>query len=74
MPDTIKVGDKWYISASAARSDERAQVLKHNETFAVLDRFADMRSFSAGGFVSFTQKRNVNLPERTRLGPSKTTS
>ncbi|HEY9447750.1 MAG TPA: glycogen debranching N-terminal domain-containing protein, partial [Burkholderiales bacterium] len=49
MPDTIKVGDKWYISASAARSDERAQMLKHNETFAVLDRYGDMRAFGAGG-------------------------
>ena len=49
MPDTIKVGDKWYISASAARSDERAQVLKHNETFAVLDRYGDMRALGAGG-------------------------
>jgi glycogen debranching enzyme len=49
MPDAIQVGDKWYISASTSRSDERAQVLKHNETFAVVDRFGDMRAFGTGG-------------------------
>ena len=49
MPDVIQIDDKWYISASTSRSDERAQVLKHNETFAVLDRFGDMRAFGTGG-------------------------
>jgi glycogen debranching enzyme len=49
MPDTIKLGDKWYISASSARSDERAQVLKHDGTFALLDRFGDMRAYAAEG-------------------------
>jgi glycogen debranching enzyme len=49
MPDTLQIGDKWYISASSARADDRAQVLKHNDTFAVLDRYGDMRAFVGGG-------------------------
>ena len=48
MTDSIQIGDKWYISARVAHSDQRAQMIKHDGTFAVLDRFGDIRPFDSG--------------------------
>jgi len=44
MVEKIRVDDKWYILATSSPPDERRRVLKHNETFAMFDRFGDIQS------------------------------
>ena len=46
--DKIQIGDKWYVAASSARAEERPQVLKHEETFALFDRFGDVPGLGSG--------------------------
>ncbi|MCM5680805.1 amylo-alpha-1,6-glucosidase [Schlegelella sp. S2-27] len=46
--DKIRVGDKWYVAAHAARSDENPHVLKHDETFVLLDRYGDVQALGKG--------------------------
>ncbi|WKB54651.1 amylo-alpha-1,6-glucosidase [Eleftheria terrae] len=48
MTDKIRIGDKWYVSAHAARTEDNPHVLKHNETFVLFDRFGDVQSLGAG--------------------------
>ncbi|MBI4396458.1 MAG: amylo-alpha-1,6-glucosidase [Elusimicrobia bacterium] len=42
MERIIKVKDQFYILATSSLSDERTQVLKHGETFAIFDRHGDI--------------------------------
>jgi len=44
MAEKIQIGDKWYVSATSARTEESPQVLKHDETFVLFDRFGDMQA------------------------------
>ncbi len=46
--DRIRVGDKWYVAASAARADDTPHVLKHDESFLVADRFGDVDGTGLG--------------------------
>lgn len=48
MNDTIRIGDQWYVAATAARAEESPQVLKHDESFALFDRFGDIHTWGAG--------------------------
>jgi glycogen debranching enzyme len=48
MEEVIKVHDHFYILATASPSDERTRVLKQGETFAVFDRFGDVRPYGFG--------------------------
>ncbi|MCW7537101.1 amylo-alpha-1,6-glucosidase [Aquabacterium sp. A7-Y] len=48
MTDKIRIGDKWYVSAHAARSEDNPHVLKHNEAFLLLDRFGDIHGHGDG--------------------------
>jgi len=48
MVERIQVDDKWYVLATTARADERTRVLKHNETFALFDRYGDIGSTGLG--------------------------
>ena len=41
MDEVIQVQDAFYILSSSSRVDDRTHVLKHNDTFAVFDRFGD---------------------------------
>jgi glycogen debranching enzyme len=48
-PDNaIRVSEQFYILAKAAAADDRTRVLKHNETFALLDRFGDIQPLGLG--------------------------
>jgi glycogen debranching enzyme len=49
MNDRIRIGDQWYVAATAARSEESPQVVKHDETFALFDRFGDIHTWGSGG-------------------------
>src|SRR5512146_670843 len=48
MTDTIRIGDQWYVAAKSARTEENPQVLKHDETFAMFDRFGDIPLAGSG--------------------------
>ncbi|MES2356447.1 MAG: amylo-alpha-1,6-glucosidase [Pseudomonadota bacterium] len=48
MIEKIQIGDKWYVSATSSPADERTRVLKHNETFALFDRYGDIQSIGLG--------------------------
>jgi glycogen debranching enzyme len=46
--DKIQIDDKWYVSATSARTEESPQVLKHDETFVLFDRFGDIQQLGNG--------------------------
>jgi glycogen debranching enzyme len=48
VTEKIQIGDKWYVAATAARTEEAPKVLKHDETFALFDRFGDVPAFGNG--------------------------
>ena len=48
MPRKIQIGDKWYVAATSASTEEQPQVLKNDETFAMFDRFGDIQALSPG--------------------------
>jgi glycogen debranching enzyme len=48
MVDKIQLGEQWYILATASPTDERRRVLKHNDLFALFDRFGDIESIGLG--------------------------
>jgi glycogen debranching enzyme len=44
----IQVDDKWYVLATFAHPEDRPQVLKNDETFAIFDRCGDMQALAPG--------------------------
>ena len=48
MVEKIQLGEQWYILATASPADERRRVLKHDDIFAVFDRFGDIQSIGLG--------------------------
>jgi glycogen debranching enzyme len=48
MVEKIQLGDQWYILATSSPEDERTRVLKHNDTFALFDRFGDIQPIGLG--------------------------
>jgi glycogen debranching enzyme len=43
MADRIRLGEEWYILATSSPPDERRRVLKHDNLFALFDRFGDIQ-------------------------------
>ncbi|RZI42867.1 amylo-alpha-1,6-glucosidase [Herbaspirillum sp. HC18] len=48
MVEKIRLGDQWYILATSSPADERRRVLKHNDLFAMFDRFGDIQPIGLG--------------------------
>ncbi|RJG07227.1 amylo-alpha-1,6-glucosidase [Noviherbaspirillum cavernae] len=48
MVEKVQLGEQWYILATASPADERRRVLKHDDTFALFDRFGDIQSIGMG--------------------------
>ncbi|MGA2192533.1 MAG: amylo-alpha-1,6-glucosidase [Nitrospirota bacterium] len=48
MSDIIKVGDQYYVLATSAFADDRTNVLKEGDTFAVFDRYGDITPMGRG--------------------------
>jgi glycogen debranching enzyme len=48
MVEKIRLGEQWYILATSSPADERRRVLKHNDTFAMFDRFGDIQPIGLG--------------------------
>jgi glycogen debranching enzyme len=47
MSDRIQVGDRWYVAATSARPEEHPQVLKHEQSFVLFDRFGDIQALGS---------------------------
>ena len=48
MEDVIRVQDRFYILATAAKATERTAVLKQDDTFAIFDYSGDIAAFGDG--------------------------
>ncbi|MDI6854082.1 MAG: amylo-alpha-1,6-glucosidase [Deltaproteobacteria bacterium] len=48
IEEVIQVKNRWYVLATSALYEERPQVLKHDETFAVLDRLGNIKKYGLG--------------------------
>ena len=48
MSDVIRWNDQFYILASSSLAENRVEVLKHGETFAVFDRYGDIHQVMPG--------------------------
>jgi glycogen debranching enzyme len=48
MTDPIRIGDQWYVAATASRADESPQAIKSNDTFGLFDRFGDIATWGFG--------------------------
>src|SRR4029078_2144756 len=48
MSEVIRWSDQFYILASSSLAENRVEVLKHGETFAVFDRYGDIHQVVPG--------------------------
>ncbi len=48
MDEVIRVDEGYYILATSGRADDRTRVLKHDDTFAVFDRYGDIQPIGSG--------------------------
>ncbi|MGE0702649.1 MAG: glycogen debranching N-terminal domain-containing protein [Vicinamibacterales bacterium] len=48
VDDIIRINDRYYILATSSRTDERALVLKHGDSFGVFDHYGDIVPFGLG--------------------------
>jgi hypothetical protein len=46
--EVVSLHEQHYIQATSSRADDRTRVLKHDETFAVFDRFGDVQPVGLG--------------------------
>jgi glycogen debranching enzyme len=46
--EILRISDRYYILSTSARIDDRTRVLKHDDTFAVFDRFGDVEGSGTG--------------------------
>ena len=46
--EVVSLHEQYYIQATSSRADDRTRVLKHDETFAVFDRFGDVQPVGLG--------------------------
>lgn len=48
MNEQIRIGDQWYVAATAARAEDSPQVIKSGDTFGLFDRFGDVVTWGSG--------------------------
>ncbi|MGH2428673.1 MAG: amylo-alpha-1,6-glucosidase [Candidatus Limnocylindria bacterium] len=48
VSDIVTIGNRFYVLASSSLADENDQVLKHGESFAVFDRYGDIKPVGLG--------------------------
>jgi glycogen debranching enzyme len=53
--EVVRVSDTFYILSTSARIDDRTQVLKQGDTFAIFDRFGDIETLGMGEFGIYHQ-------------------
>ena len=67
--EVIQVGADWYVHAASALADDSTFVLKHDDTFAIFDRYGDIQPIGLGG----ASKASIELacaPSR-KFGPAR---
>ena len=80
VDDVIQIQDRYYILASSSRIDDRTRVLKHDDFFAVLDRFGELapQGFGELGFyydgTRFLSRLGISLAQHRPLLLSSTLS
>jgi len=70
MEEIIRVQDNYYILATSSRVEQQARVLKHGDTFAVLDRSGNIQQIGLGeqGLYHGGSRHLSRLEMRRRLG------
>jgi glycogen debranching enzyme len=53
--EVVRISDTFYILSTSARIDDRTQVLKQGDTFAIFDRFGDIETLGMGEFGIYHQ-------------------
>jgi glycogen debranching enzyme len=48
VADIVEIGNRYYVLASSSLADERDQVLKHQDSFALFDRYGDIKPVGLG--------------------------
>lgn len=48
MEEIIRVKDQYYILATSSLAESRTLVIKHNDAFAIFDRYGDIQPIGAG--------------------------
>lgn len=48
MNDPIQIGHEWYVNVASVRADNNPYVVKSDDSFALFDRFGDIRAFGTG--------------------------
>ena len=74
MPDeVVQVHDQYYVHSTSARLDDRRRVLKHDNSFAVLDRHGNVESFGRNEFGLFYRDTRFVSQLSLRLKTSRST-
>ncbi|HZZ94562.1 MAG TPA: amylo-alpha-1,6-glucosidase [Usitatibacter sp.] len=66
--EAIQVEDRWYVLATSSHSGDPMRVLKHGESFALLDRFGDMPRLGGGEHGLFQQGTRFLSRYELRIG------
>ncbi len=53
--EVVRISDTFYILSTSARIDDRTQVLKQGDTFAIFDRYGDIETLGMGEFGLYHQ-------------------
>ena len=43
VEEVVEIGDRYYVLAATSAADNLDRVLKHGESFAVIDQYGDIR-------------------------------
>ncbi len=68
MPEFIRVGGEYYISAKSSRTDVPPAVLKHGDAFALFDQFGDINPLGFGEHGIFLEGTRYLSRWRLQLG------
>ncbi|MBS0445006.1 MAG: amylo-alpha-1,6-glucosidase [Proteobacteria bacterium] len=59
MPQRIQIGDKWYVAVTSGGGEERRQVLKNGNSFAMFDPHGDIQPGEQGLYHDDTRFLSV---------------
>jgi glycogen debranching enzyme len=48
VPDVVEIGNRYYVLADSGLADDHDQVLMHQDTFGVFDRYGDIKPVGLG--------------------------
>ena len=68
VSDIVEIGDQYYILATSALAQHQDRVLKHDDTFALFDRFGDIKPVGRGEEGLFHQNTRFLSRLLVRVG------